>query len=45
MAAVEGRCDRRFAPVREALWGNFRDRGERGGAVCVIADGRVVVDL
>jgi CubicO group peptidase (beta-lactamase class C family) len=31
--------------VREALWGNFRDRGERGGAVCVIVDGRVVVDL
>jgi CubicO group peptidase (beta-lactamase class C family) len=45
MAAVEGSCDQRFAPVREALWGNFLDRGERGGAVCVIVDGRVVVDL
>jgi CubicO group peptidase (beta-lactamase class C family) len=42
---VEGRCDQRFAPVREALRGNFRDRGEHGGAVCVIVDGRVVVDL
>ena len=40
-----GSCDRRFAPVRQALWGNFHDRGERGGAVCVIVDGRVVVDL
>jgi len=44
-AQVEGSCDRRFEPVREALWGNFRDRGERGGAVCVLVDGRVVVDL
>ena len=42
---MEGRCDQRFAPVREALRGNFRDRGEHGGAVCVIVDGRVVVDL
>src|SRR5215470_4467334 len=43
--AVEGNCDRRFEPVREALLGNFRDRGERGGAVCVLVDGRVVADL
>ncbi len=42
---VEGSCDRRFAPVREAFWGNFRERGEVGGAVCVMVGGRVVVDL
>jgi CubicO group peptidase (beta-lactamase class C family) len=44
-AAVEGTCDRRFAPVREAFEGNFRERGELGAALCVMVDGRVVVDL
>ncbi len=43
--AVEGSCHRRFAAVREAFWGNFRERGEVGGAVCVLVGGRVVVDL
>ena len=42
---VEGTCDRAFAPVREAFCGNFRDRGELGGAVCVMAGGRAVADL
>jgi len=31
--------------VREAFLGNFSERGELGGAVCVIVDGRVVTDL
>jgi hypothetical protein len=35
-AAVTGRWDQRFAPVREAFSDNFRERGELGGAVCVI---------
>src|SRR5262249_22656266 len=26
--AVEGRCDRAVAPVQEAFYGNFRERGE-----------------
>jgi CubicO group peptidase (beta-lactamase class C family) len=43
--AVEGSCDRRFAPVRDAFWGNFRERGEVGAAVCVMAGGRTVADL
>jgi CubicO group peptidase (beta-lactamase class C family) len=43
--AVEGRCDGRFGPVREAFRGNFAERGETGGAVCVTVAGRVVVDL
>ena len=43
--AVEGSCDRRFAPVRDAFWDNFRERGEVGAAVCVMAGGRVVADL
>jgi len=42
---VEGSCDPGFAPVRDAFRGNFRDRGEAGGAVCVMVDGRVVADL
>jgi CubicO group peptidase (beta-lactamase class C family) len=41
---VLGRCDSRFEAVREAFGENFRDGGEVGGAVCVIVDGRVVVD-
>ena len=45
VAAVEGDCDQRFAPVREAFTGNFRERGERGAAVCVMVGGRAVVDL
>ena len=43
--AVEGSCDRRFAPVRDAFRDNFRERGEVGAAVCVMAGGRVVADL
>jgi len=42
---AEGYCDQRFAPVREAFGGSFAERGELGGAVCVLVDGRVVADL
>jgi CubicO group peptidase (beta-lactamase class C family) len=44
-AAVEGCCDPRFAPVRDAFRGNFGERGELGAAVCVTVGGRVVADL
>lgn len=37
LVAVEGRCDRAFAPAREAFCGNFRERRELAGAVCVMA--------
>jgi CubicO group peptidase (beta-lactamase class C family) len=37
--------DPAFAAVEEAFGENFASRGERGAAVCVIVDGRVVVDL
>src|ERR1700730_17915214 len=43
--AVEGSCERRVVAVRVALWDNFRERGEVGAAVCVMAGGRVVADL
>jgi CubicO group peptidase (beta-lactamase class C family) len=42
---VEGRCDPRFAAVREAFRGNFDERGEIGAALCVLVNGRVVADL
>jgi len=42
---VEGHCDARFAPVRDAFRGNFTERGELGAAVCVMVGGRVVADL
>lgn len=34
-----------FEPVRDAFVGNFTERGELGGAVCVVVAGEVVVDL
>ncbi len=42
---LSGRCEPRFAAVRDAFAENFRSRGETGAAVCVIWDGEVVVDL
>jgi CubicO group peptidase (beta-lactamase class C family) len=42
---IGGRCDPRFAPVREAFAANFAERGEVGAAVCVVAGGRTVADL
>jgi CubicO group peptidase (beta-lactamase class C family) len=40
-----GTCDARFEPVRQALLDNFASRGELGASLCVLVDGRVVVDL
>ncbi|HKV54400.1 MAG TPA: serine hydrolase domain-containing protein [Candidatus Binataceae bacterium] len=45
MAAIEGTCDPRFEPVREAFAENFEKRGEVGAAVAVTLEGRPVVDL
>jgi CubicO group peptidase (beta-lactamase class C family) len=42
---LDGVCDAKFAPLREAFAGNFACRGEPGGAVALIVDGRVVADL
>ena len=42
---VAGRCDARFAPVRDAFAANFATRGEVGGAVAVFVGGELVVDL
>ncbi len=42
---LSGTCPDEFATVRDAFVANFTDRGEVGGAVCVLIDGEVVVDL
>lgn len=42
---VTGFCDTAFRPVRDAFAENFASRGEVGAAVCIIIDGRPVVDL
>ncbi|WP_217242597.1 serine hydrolase domain-containing protein [Streptomyces sp. AC555_RSS877] len=43
--AVHGHCDERFGAVRTVFEENFRDRGELGAAVTVVAGGETVVDL
>ena len=42
---ILGFCDERFAGVRAALEGNFREHGELGAAVAVSVDGTPVVDI
>jgi len=42
---IDGRCDDRFASVREEFRRNFDERGETGASVCVTVDGETVVDL
>jgi len=42
---VDGPVDARFARVRDAFVENFSLHDELGGAVCVVLDGEVVVDL
>lgn len=44
-APIDGQCDARFEPVREAFAENFATRGEVGAAVCVVVEDVVVVDL
>ncbi|WP_217371017.1 serine hydrolase domain-containing protein [Nonomuraea antri] len=42
---VQGACDPRFTQVAAEFEANFRHRGEVGASVCVIVDGKPVVDL
>jgi CubicO group peptidase (beta-lactamase class C family) len=42
---ISGLCDERFGAVRQAFADNFAERGEVGGAVCVLINGEPVVDL
>lgn len=43
--SIDGIVAPGFEPVRDAFVANFTDRGELGGAVCVVVAGEVVVDL
>jgi len=45
LAPVDGFCDPAFSSVQAAFAENFASRGEVGAGVCVMVDGRVVVDL
>lgn len=42
---IEGTCEPRFGAVLDELERNFRERGEVGASVCVVHEGRTVVDL
>jgi CubicO group peptidase (beta-lactamase class C family) len=42
---IEGKCDPRFARVRDAFARNFDKEGEVGAAAAVVLDGSPVVDL
>lgn len=42
---IDGLCDPAFAAVEAAFRENFRARDEIGAAVCIVQDGRIVVDL
>jgi CubicO group peptidase (beta-lactamase class C family) len=42
---VSGLCDPGFEQVRREFIDNFATRGEIGAGVCVLVDGRIVVDL
>jgi CubicO group peptidase (beta-lactamase class C family) len=42
---IQGRCDERFAGVRDAFAAGFRERDEVGAAVALAIDGELVVDL
>lgn len=44
-APISGFCEPRFTAVRSAFAANFAERGEVGAAVCIVANGEVVVDL
>lgn len=43
--AIQGVCDARFQGVREEFARNFAARGEVGASICVMIEGRTVVDL
>ncbi len=43
--AVYGHCDARFIKVREAFEENLANRDEIGACVCLVVEGRKVVDL
>ncbi len=45
MADIHGTCDDRFETVRETFIANFDSGKDVGASVCVVHEGRTVVDL
>jgi hypothetical protein len=45
MIPVEGTCDERFGPVREAMAANLASGEDLGCSVAIVLDGQLVVDL
>ena len=45
MAEIHGECDDAFTGVRDVLASNLDDGKDVGASVCVVHDGRTVVDL
>ena len=43
--AVSGKCDPKFAKVKEEFERNFAERGEVGASVCLSVNGETAVDL
>jgi CubicO group peptidase (beta-lactamase class C family) len=43
--AVQGTCDERFTPVRDAFAAGLASGAELGASLCVVADGSTVVDV
>lgn len=43
--SIDGHCDQRFAPVRQAFERSFEQQDEVGAAVCIYHGGQKVVDL
>jgi CubicO group peptidase (beta-lactamase class C family) len=43
--SINGTCDARFAPVRDAFVENFATFGETGAALAIMLDGKPVVDI
>ena len=43
--AVQGKCDPKFAKVKEEFERSFAERGEVGASVCLSVDGQTAVDL
>lgn len=45
MTEIQGHADARFEPVRAAFAENFTSRDEHGAAVCLVVEGKTVIDL
>jgi hypothetical protein len=45
MLQVQGNCDPRFAPVKDAFARNFAEGLELGASFCATVDGVPVVDI